>query len=80
MYVVWTYTWMNPYIKGMHNRIDSWQEGRAEDGFKLTAKEKWRRQSLLLEASGLLCRRAEEGGGGNRLRPVVRGSRREWHQ
>ncbi len=30
MYVVRTYTWMNPYIKGMHNTIDSWREGRAE--------------------------------------------------
>jgi hypothetical protein len=61
MYIVRTYTWMNPYIKGMHNMIDSWQEGRAEDGFKLMAKERQRLQSLLLEARGLPCRRAEEG-------------------
>jgi hypothetical protein len=24
MYLVRTYTWINPYIKGMHNTIDSW--------------------------------------------------------
>ncbi len=69
MYVVRIYTWMNPYIKGMHNTIDSWQEGRVEDGFKLTAKEKRRRQSLLSEASGLPCRRAEDGGGGSGCNP-----------
>ena len=62
MYVVRTYTWMNPYIKGMHNTIDSWREGRAEDGFKMTAKEMKRIQSLLAEAMGLPCRRAEGDG------------------
>jgi hypothetical protein len=34
MYVVWTYTWMNPYIKGMHLMVDNWHPGRLEDGFK----------------------------------------------
>jgi hypothetical protein len=34
MYVVRTYTWMNPYIKGMHLTVDSWHPGRLEDGFK----------------------------------------------
>ena len=62
MYVVRTYTWMNPYIKCMHNTIDSWCEGRAEDGFKMTAKEMKRIQSLLAEAMGLPCRRAEGDG------------------
>jgi hypothetical protein len=39
MYVVRTYPWLNPYMKGMHLTIDSWRSGRAEDGFKMTAKE-----------------------------------------
>jgi len=34
MYVVWTYTWLNPYIKGLYLTVDSWRPGRAEDGFK----------------------------------------------
>jgi hypothetical protein len=55
MYVVWTYTWMNPYIKGLHLTINSWQPGRAEDGFKWSAKEKQDRQ--LLEFP---CRRANK--------------------
>jgi len=29
MYVVQTYPWLNPYMKGMHLTIDSWQAGRA---------------------------------------------------
>jgi hypothetical protein len=40
MYVIRAYTWMNPYIKGMHLTVDSWHLGRAEDGFKWSAKEK----------------------------------------
>ena len=39
IYVVRTYTWLNPpYMKGIHLTIDSWCTGRAEDGFKLTPK------------------------------------------
>jgi hypothetical protein len=60
MYVVQTYKWMNPYIKGLHNTIDSWQEGRTEDGFKWTAKKRRRMQSLLFDTRGLPCRREEE--------------------
>ncbi len=40
MYVVRTYTWLNPYMKGLHLTIDSWRSGRAEGGFRLTMKEK----------------------------------------
>ncbi len=39
MYMVHTYPWLNPYMKGMHLMMDSWQPGRAEDGFKMMAKE-----------------------------------------
>jgi hypothetical protein len=40
MYVVRTYTWMNPYIKGMHLTINSWRQGRGDNGFKWMAKER----------------------------------------
>jgi hypothetical protein len=46
MYVVGTYTWMNPYIKGLHLTVDSWHPGRAEDGFKWSAKERQERRLL----------------------------------
>ena len=35
-YVVRTYPWMNPYLKGLHLTIDGWREGRAEGGLKPT--------------------------------------------
>jgi hypothetical protein len=41
MYVVRTYPWLNPYIKGLHLTVDSWQPRRAEDGLKWTAKERF---------------------------------------
>ena len=56
MYVVRTYTWLNPYMKGLHLTIDSWRAGRAEDGFKLTLKEKYALQSNL----DMACRRESE--------------------
>jgi hypothetical protein len=61
VYVVRTYPWLNPYIKGLHLTVDSWRPGRAEDGFKWTTKE--RRQMLLhgLEEGSLPCRREFEG-------------------
>ena len=55
MYVVWTYTWLNPYIKGLHLTVDSWRPGRAEDGFKWTAKERRRMQYHGTEEGGLPC-------------------------
>jgi hypothetical protein len=61
MYVVRTYPWLNPYIKGLHLTVDSWRPGRADDGFKWTAKE--RRQMMFhgLEEESLPCRREFEG-------------------
>ena len=56
MYVVRTYTWLNPYMKGLHLTIDSWRAGRAEDGFKLTLKEKYALQGNL----DMACRRESE--------------------
>jgi hypothetical protein len=53
MYVSRTYVWVNPYIKGMHLIIDRWRLGRADDGFKWSAKEKRERHRLELP-----CQRA----------------------
>ncbi len=39
MYVVQTYPWINPYMKGLHLTIDSWRPFRGADGFKLRGKE-----------------------------------------
>jgi len=39
MYVVRTYPWINPYMKGLHLTIDSWRPFRGADGFKLRGKE-----------------------------------------
>ncbi len=63
MYVVRTYTWLNPYIKGLHLMVDSWRPGRAEaeDGFKWTAKERRWMQFHGTEEGGLPCRREFEG-------------------
>jgi hypothetical protein len=55
MYVVRTYTWMNPYIKGMHLTVDSWRPGRLEDSFKWSAKE-WRERCLV----EIPCRRLDK--------------------
>ena len=60
MYVVRTYPWLNPYMKGMHLTIDSWRAGRAEDGFKMTAKELQVFESSKWANVGLPCRRADE--------------------
>jgi hypothetical protein len=53
MNIVRTYTWMNPYLKGMHLTIDSWRQGRGEDGFKWTAKE-WRQAGMWSADVGVL--------------------------
>jgi hypothetical protein len=57
MYVVRTYTWLNPYIKGLHLTVDSWRPERAEDGFKWMAKERHQMQFHGMEEGGLLCQR-----------------------
>jgi hypothetical protein len=33
-YVVRTYPWLNPYLKGLHLTIDGWREGREGGGWK----------------------------------------------
>jgi hypothetical protein len=39
MYVVRTYPWINPYMKGLHLTIDSWRPFRGADSFKLRGRE-----------------------------------------
>ena len=39
MYVVRTYPWINPYMKGLHLTINSWRPFQGPDGFKLRGKE-----------------------------------------
>jgi hypothetical protein len=39
MYVVCTYPSINPYVKGLHLTINSWQLLRGTDGFKLRGKK-----------------------------------------
>ena len=34
-YVVRTYPWMNPYLKGLHLTIDGWREDRNSGGWKV---------------------------------------------
>ena len=59
MYVVRTYPWINPYIKGLHLTIDSWQPFRGPDGFKLSGKEL--ASVLTWDIDGAMpCRRAED--------------------
>ena len=69
MYVVRTYPWLNPYMKGMHLTIDSWQAGRAEDGFKMTAKELQAFESSKWANAGLLCQRSDEKEDGGKPTP-----------
>ncbi len=65
MYVVGTYPWLNLYMKGMHLTIDSWQAGRVEDGFKMTATELQAFENSKWANVGLPCRQSgeEEDGG-----------------
>ena len=60
IYVVRAYPWLNPYMKEMHLTIDSWRAGRAEDGFKMTAKELQVFEDSKWANAGLPCRRVDE--------------------
>ncbi len=59
LYVVCTYPWINPYMKGLHLTIDSWHPFRGLDGFKLRGKEL---ENALAWGSDrdMPCRRAED--------------------
>ena len=59
MYVVRTYPWINPYMKGLHLTIDSWRPHRGLDGFKLRGKELENALALGLDGD-MPCRQAED--------------------
>ncbi len=59
MYVVWTYPWINPYMKGLHLTIDSWRPFRGPDGFKLRGKELERALAWGVDGD-MPCRRTTE--------------------
>ena len=63
MYVVRTYPWINPYMKGLHLTIDSWRPLRGPDGFKLRGKELENALAWGLDGD-MPCRRAEDETGG----------------
>jgi len=59
MYVVRTYPWINPYMKGLHLTIDSWLRFRGPDGFNLRGKEL--ASALAWDIDGAMpCRREED--------------------
>ena len=37
-YLVRTYAWLSPFMKGMHNMIDRWRYDQDSGGWKLTGK------------------------------------------
>ena len=61
IYVVRTYPWLNPYIKGLHLTVDSWRPGRGASGFKMRGKELERAMAIWSASRGLPCRREEDG-------------------
>jgi hypothetical protein len=60
-YVVRMYTWLNPYIKGLHLRINSWRPGRETSGFKLKRKDLEHAMAAWAESRGTPCQRADDG-------------------
>ena len=60
VYVVQTYRWINPYIKGLHLTIDAWCPGKDEYGFKLQEKELQDALFKAATARGIPCRREDE--------------------
>jgi len=61
IYVVRTYSWLNPYIKGLHLTVDSWRPGREASGFKLRGKELERAMGIWSAIRGIPCRQEEDG-------------------
>ncbi len=55
IYVVRTYTWLNPYINCLHLRIDSWRPGRGESGYMLRGKELERAMVAWADDRGMPC-------------------------
>jgi hypothetical protein len=78
MYVVRTYPWINPYMKGLHLTINSWRPFRGADGFKLRGRELENELACGVD-DNLPCRRADDDieypteGGSNAAKPVADG-------
>lgn len=64
IYVVRTYPWLNPYLKGLHNVIDGYGDDRDEEGWKLSGPK-------------LRERRASRGFRANRADDDVMAARRD---
>jgi hypothetical protein len=60
-YVVRMYTWLNPYIKGLHLTINSWRPGRETSGFKLKGKDLEHAMATWAKSRGTLCRWVDVG-------------------
>lgn len=72
-YVIRTYHWLNPYLKGLHNTIDGFRFDRDSGGLKLTGTQLQAMLASKFEAAGQ-CRRefdAEAGGDGVEIPPAV---------
>jgi hypothetical protein len=61
IYVVRTYPWLNPYIKGLHLTVDSWRPRREASGFKMKGKELEKALEIWSASRGLPCRREDDG-------------------
>ncbi|KAL3786657.1 hypothetical protein ACHAW5_001375 [Stephanodiscus triporus] len=61
IYVVRTYPWLNPYLKGLHLTVDSWRPGREASGFKMRGKEREKAMAIWAASRGLPCRREDDG-------------------
>ena len=51
-YVVRTYPWMNPYLKGLHLTIDGWREDRTQGGWRVPRAQMAARRGWDQETSG----------------------------
>ena len=65
MYVVRTYPWINPYMKGLHLTINSWRPFCGPDSFKRQEKELENALVLGLDRD-MPCQRAEDNFGEER--------------
>ncbi len=59
--MVHTYSWLDPYIRGLHLTVDSWRPGREESGFKLRGKELEQAMEIWATSKSLPCRREDDG-------------------
>ena len=75
MYVVRTYPWINPYMKGLHLTIDRWRPFHGPDGFKLQGKELENALALGLDRDMPCCRAKDDSEGTVPMCPSCHGLR-----